>query len=126
MLTDINYTGSQTGKIAEKEIYMQVNRLSTGFQEQLKSATNYNTQRFETLFNKENSVVGDDGKVDFSSLEVEDLDITQGQIASFLGNFTDEVIKAFSTKFPEIATADNPLQQPNDPANPQGQKTFSA
>ena len=105
---------------------MQVNRLSTGFQEQLKSATNYNTQRFETLFNKQDYAVNNEGKVDFSSLEVEDLDITQNQSAGLLGSFTDEVIKAFSTKFPEIATADNPLQQSNDPANPQSKPTFTA
>lgn len=105
---------------------MQVNRLSTGLQEQLKSATNYNSQRFDTLFNKENYAVNEEGKIDFSSIEVEDLDVSQAQIAGLLGSFTNEVIKAFSTKFPELASADNPLQQSNDPANPQNKKMFSA
>lgn len=96
---------------------MQVNRLSIGLQEELKTASNYNTARSETLFDKGmlNTPKDENGKeleVDFSSLNVEDLNITSDQIANLLNGFADEVISVFSSKMPDLF-GDNPLKENN-------------
>ena len=103
---------------------MQVNRLSTGLQDQLKMASNFNTARSETLFDKEKYNVNDDGEIDFTSLNVEDLDITETQIANLLSGFAQEVINVFSDKYPDLAE-DNPLVS-KDSVNPQNQAAFTA
>lgn len=71
---------------------MQVNRLSLGLQEELKSATNYNTARSETLF--DNSLTE---KRDFSNLDVTDLNITEDKIAGLLTSFADEIVSVFGS-----------------------------
>lgn len=103
---------------------MQVNRLSTGLQEQLKQATNFNTARNETLFDKEKFGAAKDGKVDFSSLNVDDLEITEDKIGKLLGGFADEVVNVFSNKMPDLF-GDNPLKT-NDPTNPKDKPVFTA
>lgn len=103
---------------------MQVNRLSTGLQEQLKQASNYNTARNETLFDKEKFGAKKGEKVDFESLSVDDLDITEDQIGNLLNGFADEVVNVFSTKISDLF-GDNPLKT-NDPANPQEKPVFTA
>lgn len=103
---------------------MQVNRLSTGLQEQLKTASNFNTARSETLFDKTKFAVNDDNEIDFGSLDIDDLNISQDQIAGLLGNFTDEIIKAFSGKLPDMSQ-DNPFRV-NDPFNSEQKNSFTA
>ena len=87
---------------------MQVNRLSYGFQEELKTASHYNTARADTLFAQSGE------NVEFSNLDVSELNITEDQIATLFGSFTNEVIKAFGTKMPQILAGDNPLREPTD------------
>lgn len=103
---------------------MQVNRLSSGLQEQLKSATNFNTARSETLFDKGKYGSGKDGNVDFSTLNTDDLNITGDQIGGLLDGFADEVINVFSGMIPDFA-GDNPLKG-NDPTNPEQKPVFTA
>lgn len=103
---------------------MQVNRLSVGLQEELKSASNFNTARSATLFDKEKFGASKDDDLDFSSLNVDDLGITSDQISNLLDGFADEVINVFSGKMP-IVPADNPLRG-NDPANPNDSPVFTA
>lgn len=83
---------------------MQVNRLSLGLQEELKSVTNYNTPRSETLFENVNA-----DKRDFSNLNVEDLNITEDKIATLLTSFADEIVSVFGSGFSFISknNADN-------------------
>ena len=103
---------------------MQINRLSTGLQDQLKMASNFNTARSETLFDKEKYNVNDDGEIDFSSLNVEDLDISETQIANLLSGFAQEIINVFSDKYPALAK-DNPLISENQ-QNSESKSTFTA
>lgn len=74
---------------------MQVNRLSLGLQEELQKATNFNTARSENLFDSDLYQKNDNGEVDFSSIELEDLNISDSQIQTLLGAFTDEITKFF-------------------------------
>lgn len=103
---------------------MKVNRLSLGLQEQLKEASNFNTARSETLFDKKKLGVNDNEEVNFSNLEVDDLNITEDQISNLLGSFTDEIINIFNGKIPE-ALNDNPLKEQN-PNNPSQNPVFTA
>ncbi len=102
---------------------MQVNRLSLGLQEALKSATNFNTARSETLFDAEQyGVSKEDGEeLDFSSLNVDDLNITEDQIAGLFSMFQDEVIAVFGSNLPFIPTQNRDNQNnPQDSADSQG------
>ena len=83
---------------------MQVNRFSLGFQEALKSATNFNTARSETLFDDEKyGVSKEDGEeLDFSTWNIEDLNVTEDQIANLFDMFKDEVIAVFGSNLPFI------------------------
>ncbi len=99
---------------AEKGDYMQVNRLSVGLQEELKTATNFNTARNEALFDKEQAASKNGEEVDFSSLDLDDLNITQDQIGGLLDRFADEIINVFSGKMSGL-----PVQNPENPANQQ-------
>lgn len=103
---------------------MQVNRLSMGLQEQLKQASNFNTARNETLFDKEKFGIQKDDEIDFSSLNVEDLDITEEKIGNLLNGFAEEVVNVFSNKMPDLL-ADNPLRT-NDSANNKEKPVFTA
>ena len=99
---------------------MQVNRLSLGLQEALKSASNFNTARSETLFDKEEFGVseeeGQEQELDFSTLNTDDLNITEDQIAGLFAMFQDEVIAVFGSGLPFMS----PKNNENDPnANPQ-------
>ena len=76
---------------------MQVNRLSVSLQEALKTATNFNTSRNETLFNKNVFEKDEQGKIDFEKINTDDLNINQGHIAKLLGSFEDEIINVFSS-----------------------------
>ena len=118
---------------------MQVNRLSLGFQEALKSATNFNTARSETLFDEEKyGTSKEDGEeLDFATLNIEDLNITEDQIANFFEMFKDEVIAVFGSNLPFMNpqnnknTNDTQNNQPLDdnPAPVEGQqstKVFTA
>lgn len=97
---------------------MQVNRLSLGLQEALKSATNFNTARSETLFDEEKyGVSKEDGEeLDFSTLNVDDLTITEDQIAGLFAMFQDEVIAIFGSNLPFMQAQKN---NPNSPDNPE-------
>ena len=88
----------------EGDFVVQVNRLSLGLQEELKSVTNYNTARSETLFENVNA-----DKRDFSNLNVEDLNITEDKIATLLTSFADEIVSVFGSGFSFISknNADN-------------------
>lgn len=92
---------------------MQVNRLSFSLQEELQKATNFNTARNETLFDTEKYEKNENGDVDFSQIEIEDLQITDSQIQTLLGAFTDEITKFFGVQ---------PQQQPQAPKPPSGQQ----
>lgn len=81
---------------------MQVNRLSSGLQEALKSASNFNTARSETLFDKGKYGVGEDGEIDFGSINVDDLNITADQISNLLEMFSDEIISIFGSDLPDM------------------------
>ena len=95
---------------------MQVNRLSLGLQEALKIASNYNTARSDTLF--EQNLYGTNGeKIDFSNLNIDDLNITEDQIQNLLQMFADEIIAVFGSEIPGI----NPNN--NQPKNTPGQTT---
>lgn len=110
---------------------MQINRLSTGLQEELKIASHYNTARSDTLFENMVPVAAgagasgrNGGKPDFESLDTRDLNINSDQIEGLLDGFADEVIKVFSSEF----TGDNPLKNPGQ-TSPDGQEsspTFTA
>ena len=109
---------------------MQINRLSLGLQEELKTASNFNTARSESLFRfqaanamgagQTNQAPNESKKeeVDFSSLDVKDLNITGKQIEKLLNGFSDEVIKVFSSDL----ALDNPLRNKEN----QGQASFTA
>lgn len=99
---------------------MQVNRLSLGLQEALKRASNFNTARSETLFDKEKFGVGEDGEINFGNLTIEDLNITEDQISNLLESFSDEVINVFSTGMPDLF-GKNPMnpQENQTPQSPQ-------
>lgn len=77
---------------------MQVNRLSLGLQEELKTATNYDTARNETLF--DNSIAE---KKEFSNYDVADLNITEDKIAGLLTSFADEIISVFGSSLSFIS-----------------------
>ncbi|MBS4759209.1 MAG: hypothetical protein KHX03_00740 [Clostridium sp.] len=109
---------------------MQINRLSPGLQEELKTATNYNTARNETLFQYQaagavsSGASGNQGNkkdVDFSKLDTRDLNITPEQIEGLLADFSDEVIKVFSSDL----ILDNPLREQNN-TQENGTPTFTA
>ena len=85
---------------------MQVNRLSFWLQEELQRASNFNTARSETLFDSENYPQNEEGNVDFSDINIEDLNISDAQIQSLLGSFTDEITKFFGVQ------PQQPQQQP--------------
>ena len=89
---------------------MKVNRLSLGLQEQLKEASNFNTARSETLFDKEKFGIPKDSQeeVNFANLDVADLNISEDQI----GNLPD-------------LFGDNPLKQ-QDKQNPEQKPVFTA
>ena len=90
---------------------MQVNRLSFGLQEELKTASHYNTARADTLFG---NPANETNAVNFADLEVSELNISEDKIAVLLGSFTNEVIKAFGAKMPQILAGDNPLKTSQD------------
>ena len=101
---------------------MQVNRLSLGLQEALKTASNYNTARSETLFDQNR--YGENGEeIDFSNLNVDDLNITVDKIQNLLQLFADEIIAVFWGEIPGINTNNEQPQNPQqgNPAQPQGQ-----
>lgn len=75
---------------------MQVNRLSVSLQEALKTATNFNTSRNESLFNKNRFDQNEQGHIDFGKINTEDLNVNQGHIAKLLGSFEDEIVNVFS------------------------------
>ncbi len=108
---------------------MQVNRLSTGLQEELKTATNFNTARNETLFQYQaataasSGITGQNGNQnsDFSELDTDDLNITPSQIERLLNDFSDEIIKVFSGDL----ILDNPLREQNN-GQENGTATFTA
>lgn len=113
---------------------MQINRLSTGLQEELQIASHYNTARSDTLFENMAPVAAgagasgtggkNGGKPEFGSLDTRDLNINLDQIEELLDGFADEVIKVFSSEF----TGDNPLRNPGQ-TSPDGQEsspTFTA
>ena len=81
---------------------MQVNRLSSGLQEALKSASNFNTARSETLFDKEKYGVNDDGEINFGNINIDDLNITSDQISNLLEFFSDEIISIFGSDLPDL------------------------
>ncbi len=93
---------------------MQVNRFSFGLQEALKSATNFNTARSETLFDA--GLYGNNGEngeeIDFSTLNIEDLNITEEKIAALFSMFQDEIIAIFGSNLPFMQPPKN-----NDPNN---------
>ena len=93
---------------------MKVNRLSLGLQEQLKEASNFNTARSETLFDKEK----------LANLDVADLNISEDQIGNLLKSFETEVINVFSNNLPDLF-GDNPLKQ-QDKQNPEQKPVFTA
>lgn len=76
---------------------MQVNRLSTGLQEELKVASHFNTARSDTLFGNDDES-GDGTQTDFGNYDVDDLGITSRKIKDLLNGFSDEVIKVFSSE----------------------------
>ena len=98
---------------------MQVNRLSLGLQEALKTASNFNTARSETLFDTEKyGVSKEDGEeLDFSNLDIEDLNITEDQIAGLFAMFQDEIVAVFGSNLPFLPTPKQNGTTPNDPQN---------
>lgn len=96
---------------------MKVNRLSLGLQEQLKEASKFNTARSETLFDKKKFGVNENEEINFSNLDIDDLNITEDKISSLLGSFTDEIINVFNGKIPAPPN-DNPLKEQNPDQNP--------
>lgn len=114
---------------------MQINRLSSGLQEELKTASHFNTARSDTLFQYQASTAagagaaganggGNGKKPDFGNLDIKDLNINSDQIEGLLNGFSDEVIKVFSSEF----TGDNPLRNQGQ-TSPDGQEsspTFTA
>ena len=107
---------------------MQINRLSPGLQEELKSASNFNTARNETLFQYQAATAVSSGttgqkprSVDFSELDTDDLNITPGQIEDLLAGFSEEIIKVFSSDI----LLDNPLREQNN-GQESGTTTFTA
>ncbi len=100
---------------------MQVNRLSFSLQEELQKTTNFNTARNETLFDNDNYQKNENGEVDFSQLEIEDLKITDSQIQTLLGSFTDEITKFFGVQSQQQQTA-----QPNEQTKAQAAGHFIA
>lgn len=102
---------------------MQVNRLSLGLQEALKTASNFNTARSETLFDKEKFGVSEENgeDVNFANLNIEDLNITSDQISNLLGMFADEVIAVFSGNLPDMFEKDQ--NNPDSPKKPTGIET---
>lgn len=106
---------------------MQVNRLSAGLQEALKTASNFNTARSETLFDKEKYGVGEDGEIDFGSINVDDLNITADQISNLLEMFSDEIISIFGSDLPDMFGKNPALagqnNQPQDNTDTNGQQS---
>lgn len=108
---------------------MQVNRLSTGLQEELKTASNFNTARNETLFQYQAATAASSGTTgkngnkdaDFSKLDTDDLNISSSQIERLLNDFSDEIIKVFSSEL----MLDNPLRDQNN-GQESGTATFTA
>lgn len=98
---------------------MQVNRLSLGLQEALKTASNFNTARSETLFDTEKyGVSKEDGEeLDFSNLDIEDLNITEDQIAGLFAMFQDEIVAVFGSNLPFLPTQKQNGTTQNDPQN---------
>ena len=105
---------------------MKVNRLSLGLQDQLKEASNFNTARRETLFDKEKFGIPIDSQeeVNFANLDVADLNISEDQIGNLLKSFETEVINVFSNNLPDLF-GDNPLKQ-QDKQNPEQKPVFTA
>jgi hypothetical protein len=74
---------------------MKVNSLSSGLQEELKKASDYNTERNENLFSNNTKPAQS-----FFDTDVEDLNIPPDAISDLLENFANEIINVFSSVMP--------------------------
>ncbi len=83
---------------------MQVNRLSLSSQEELKRAINFNANSNEALFSDN----ANGTQVDFSEMNIEDLNISEDQIRVLLGSFTDDIIRIFGAQY--VPSAQNQQQ----------------
>lgn len=101
---------------------MQVNRLSSGLQEALKSASNFNTARSDTLFDNEKYNLNENGEIDFGSINVDDLNITKDQISNLLETFSDEIINIFGSDLPDMFNK-NQILNPKNNNQPDNQNT---
>ena len=87
---------------------MQINRLSIGLQEELKRASGYNDGRVDSLFPE---MGNNSDNTDFRNLDLDDLNISEDQIRTLLGSFSDEIIRVFGAQFAPPA----PIQQQSEP-----------